>query len=154
MNEVLSNLGTSLGESTYVYAPDYVDLQTVINLLRAPVIKTSYRLYILNQDENINREIPEEDIIFSEGSYSENYENGQRRNLNISLNNSEGKYTPSVNNIWINTRFRLDVGVSSTYYTDTYWFPRGIYVLGNPSADRGSSDKKINLNLLDKFAYL
>ena len=87
MNEVLSNLGTSLGESTYVYAPDYVDLQTVINLLRAPVIKTSYRLYILNQDETINREIPEEDIIFSEGSYSENYENGQRRNLNISLNN-------------------------------------------------------------------
>lgn len=154
MNEVLSNLGTSLGESTYVYAPDYVDLQTVINLLRAPVIKTSYRLYILNQDETINREVPEEDIIFSEGSYSENYENGQRRNLNIALNNSDGKYTPSVNNIWINTRFRLDVGVSSTYYTDTYWFPRGIYVLGNPSADRGSSDKKINLNLLDKFAYL
>lgn len=153
-NEVLSDLGSSLGESTYVYAPDYVDLQTVIKLLKEPIIKTTYRLYLLNQDETINREIPQEDIIFSEGSYSENYENGQRRNLSIALNNSDGKYTPSVNNIWINTRFRLDVGISGTYYTDIYWFPRGIFVLGNPSAERGSSDKKINLNLLDKFAYL
>ena len=152
--EVLSDLGSSLGESTYVYAPDYVDLQKVINLLKAPIIKTSYRLYVLNQDETINREIPEEDIIVSECSYSENYENGQRRNVNIALNNSDGKYTPSVNNMWINTRFRLDIGVSSTYYTDTYWFPRGIYVLGNPVAERGSSDKKLSLNLLDKFAYL
>lgn len=154
MEEVLSNLGDSLGESTYVYAPDYVDLKTVINLLKSPIIKTSYRLYILNPDETVNREIPQEDIIFSEGSYSENYEDGQRRNLSIALNNSDGKYTPSVNNIWITTRFRFDVGISSTYYENTYWFPRGIYVLGNPTAERGSSDKKINLNLLDKFAYL
>lgn len=156
MPEVLNNLGTYSGQSLYVYAPDYVNLKTVINLLKEPVIEIHYRLFLLNADETINRLIPEEDIIISEGNYSENYQNGQRKNLSIALMNEDGKYTPSGNGLWITDRFRFDVGISSQYYNyDTiYWFPKGIYVLGNPSAEHETSSKKINLTLLDKFAYL
>ena len=166
MAENLRELNSSSGDSLFVYAPDYINLSTAINLLKSPIIKPAFRLYLLNPDESVNREIPQEDIILSSGNYSENYENGQRRSLNISLNNSSGKYNPSVNDLWITNRFKLEIGISSNTYFEnsagnnevprpkTFWFPRGVYVLGDPTADRGSSEKKISLSLLDKFAYL
>lgn len=160
MTEQLNNLGTLLGEPLYVYTPDYIDIQTVLNLLKQPVIKENYRLFLLNDDETISCQIPNEDIIINNCNYSENYQNGQRRSLSISLNNSDGKYTPSINKIWITNKFRLDVGISSLIYTapeggpKTYWFPRGVYVLGNPVANRDNSDKTLELQLMDKFAYL
>lgn len=160
MTETLNIIGNLYGDILAVSAPGRVDLKIILNLLQEPTVKVRYRLFLLNPDETINREIPREDIILSSGSYSENYENGQRRNLNIALNNESGQYTPSGSGFWINDRFRFDVGIMSVKYNDEdmvdhmYWFPKGIYVLGNPTTNRDVSDKKIDLTLLDKFAYL
>jgi hypothetical protein len=52
----------------------------------------------LNADETERYEIPNEDIIG--GSYSENYQSGQRRTLSFQLNNNNGEYTPSINHFW------------------------------------------------------
>ena len=137
------------------YNPNYYSFSLITRMLKMPIIKTQFRLFLLNPDETIDHEIPSEDIILGSGNYNENYQSGQRRSITLSLNNSSGKYTPNLNKIWVNNRFRFDIGISSLIYTDrTYWFPRGIYVLGNPTASRSNSDKQVELSLLDKFAYL
>ena len=154
-------LANYLGEVLSVYSdgetydPDYYSFSLITKMLKMPIVKPRFRLFLLNPDETIDYEIPEEDIILDSGNYDENYQSGQRRSVTISLNNSDGKYTPCLNKIWVNNRFRLDIGIDSLFYVDrTYWFPRGIYILGNPTASRSNSDKQVELSLLDKFAYL
>ena len=112
--------------------------------------KPIFRLYVLHSDETIDYEVPQKDIIIDSGNYTENYQNGQRRNFNISLVNIDGKYTPNINKLWIQNRFRLDVGVQGV--GEETWSPRGIYIMGNPTLERGSSEKKVTINLVDKFA--
>lgn len=136
------------------YDPEYYSFTTITKMLKMPILKPRFRLFLLNPDETIDYEIPQKDIILSSGSYNENYQNGQRRSIDISLDNSDGKYTPNLNKIWVNNRFRLDIGIDSLFMIRTYWFTRGIYILGNPTATHSNSDKQVTLSLLDKFAYL
>lgn len=136
------------------YDPEYYSFTTITKMLKMPILKPRFRLFLLNPDETIDHEIPEKDILLNTGDYNENYQNGQRRSVDISLDNSDGKYTPNLNKIWVNNRFRLDIGIDSLFMIRTYWFPRGIYILGNPTATHSNSDKQVTLSLLDKFAYL
>lgn len=142
-------------ESDDIYDFGNYSFSFIVDLLKRPIIRPRFRLFLLNPDESIDYEIPEKDIILGTGSYNENYQNGQRRSINISLDNSNGKYTPDLNKIWVNNRFRLDVGMEVLDGTNrTFWFIRGIYILGNPTATHSFSDKQVELSLLDKFAYL
>lgn len=145
-------LATYLGEVLMVVSKGLINMKQLEEVLTEPTCQPRFRLFLLNPDETINTEIPQEDIIINTGNYSENYQQGQRRNLNLSLINSDGKYTPNLNTIWVHNRFRFDIGVE--YQGETFWFPRGIYVLGNPTSTHSDSDKQVNLVLVDKFALL
>ena len=90
-------LATSLGEVLMVLDKTSFDLQLLNRVLQSQSYKTHFRLFVLNPDETIDYEIPQEDIILGSGNYSENYQQGQRRNINISLVNIDGNYTPSIN---------------------------------------------------------
>ena len=74
-------------------------------LIQRPYVKPRYRISVLNPDESVNYVIPEEDIPLGGISYTEQYQNGQRRNITLQLINKDGKYTPSVNGLWVNTKF-------------------------------------------------
>jgi len=145
-------LATSLGEVLMVLDKTSFDLQLLNRVLQSQSYKTHFRLFVLNPDETIDYEIPQEDIILGSGNYSENYQQGQRRNINISLVNIDGNYTPSINTIWVHNKFRFDVGIE--YNNEIFWFPRGIYVLSNPSVTHNDADKQVSLTLVDKFALL
>lgn len=129
-----------------------VNLSLITKILQRPTCKAVYRLFLLNPDETIDYEIPSKDIILNSGNYTENYQNGQRKSVNINLINTDGRYTPSINTIWVHNRFRFDVGLEVDGVT--YWFPRGIYILGNPQDTHQISDKQVSLTLVDKFALL
>lgn len=129
-----------------------VNLSLITKILQRPACKAVYRLFLLNPDETIDYEIPSKDIILNSGNYTENYQNGQRKSVNINLINTDGRYTPSINTIWVHNRFRFDVGLEADGVT--YWFPRGIYILGNPQDTHQISDKQVSLTLVDKFALL
>lgn len=129
-----------------------VTMSYLTSILKRPQYEARYRLFVLNPDETINYEIPQSDIILNSGNFTENYQSGQRKSVNISLVNIDGKYTPNINTIWVHNKFRFDVGLE--FDGQVYWFPRGIYTLGNPSASHQDSDKQVNLTLLDKFAIL
>jgi hypothetical protein len=142
-------LMTSLGEYLMSVDNSSLDMQLLNRILKDRKYFTRFRLFLLNPDETVDYEIPQEDIILNSGNFSENYQNGQRKNVNISLINIDGKYTPSVNTIWVHHKFRFDIGIE--YNDETFWFPRGIYILGNPKASHADSDRTVTLTLIDKF---
>ena len=145
-------LWSQYGEVLRLVDSSSISMNYLTDVLKRPTIKPRFRLFVLNPDETINYEIPEEDIIINSGNFTENYQNGQRKSVNINLINVDGKYTPSINTIWVHDRFRFDIGLE--FDGQVYWFPRGIYILGNPSADHQDSDKQVSLTLVDKFAVL
>lgn len=145
-------LKTIYGEFLIVNNSNMYNFDMIQTILRKGKYTSRYRLFLLYPDEKINYEIPQSDIINDAGNYTENYQNGQRRNANISLVNINGQYTPNINSIWVYDKFRLDVGVE--YNDEVFWFPRGIYIMGNPSVQHNDSDKQISLSLVDKFALL
>lgn len=145
-------LWSQYGEVLRLVDSSSISMSYLTDVLKRPTIKPRFRLFVLNPDETINYEVPEEDIIINSGNFTENYQNGQRKSVNINLINIDGKYTPSIHTIWVHDKFRFDIGLE--FDGQVYWFPRGIYILGNPSADHQDSDKQVSLTLVDKFAVL
>lgn len=147
-----TTLWSQYGEVLRLVDSSTISMNYLTEVLKRPNYQVRYRLFVLNSDETIDYEIPQEDIIINSGNFTENYQNGQRKSVNVSLINVDGKYTPSINTIWVHNRFRLDIGLQ--FDGQIYWFPRGIYVLGNPTASHANSDKQVTLTLVDKFAVL
>lgn len=122
----------------------------VLEAISAPDIMPKYRIYVLYPDETINYEIPNEDIQ-SGGSYSENYQDGQRRSLSFSLVNSDGKYLVGINRLWEGTRLRLDLGVQD-YLGTTIWVEKGIFVITKATvSENGDGNKVTQITASDKF---
>ena len=145
-------LWSQYGEVLRLVDSSDVNMSCLTKILKRPQYQARYRLFVLNPDETIDYEIPQDDIIINSGTFTENYQNGQRKSVNISLINIDGKYTPGINTIWVHNKFRFDIGLE--FDGQVYWFPRGVYILGNPSASHQDSDKQVSLTLVDKFALL
>lgn len=145
-------LWSRYGEVLRLVDSTNISMSYLNDVLKRPQYRTVYRLFVLNPDETVDYEIPQNDIILNSGNFSENYQSGQRKSVNINLVNENGRYTPNINTIWVHNKFRFDVGLE--FDGQVYWFPRGIYVLGNPTASHQDSDKQVSLSLVDKFAIL
>lgn len=117
----------------------------------APVINPRFRFHLLNEDETIREDIPEEDVI-SGGSFQENYQNGQRRSVSLSLFNYSGKYNPSINGLWTGTKISFDMGLEID--GNPIWFPKGVYVISSINASHEQGTMTVNVELSDKFAEL
>lgn len=74
-----SILWSQYGEVLRLVDSRTVDMSYITRVLKRPQLNVRYRLFVLNPDESVNTEIPEEDIIINSGNYTENYQNGQRR---------------------------------------------------------------------------
>ena len=133
----------------------YGSLPFIEQMIRSSVIYPRFRIFLLNQDETVNRQIPPEDIL-SGGSYQENYQNGQRRSLSMTLLNEDGKYTPSANSeFWFNRKFLLEIGMQVSQDDDTtIWFKKGVYVVTNAKPSESPEKKTISYELSDKFNIL
>lgn len=81
-----------------IYIDANYDIESIVELIKGPIIAPKFRIYVLNIDETIAYQIPDEDIQQG-GSYSENYQDGQRRSLSFNLFNYTGKYTTNINKL-------------------------------------------------------
>ena len=117
--------------------------------IEKPITRPRYRFCWLNEDETVREILPDEDIVLG-GSYQENYQNGQRRSISITLFNETGKYTPSINSIWKGTKFSFDMGLEleNDY---VIWFPKGIYVVTGTNVSHSLGTKTVDIDLSDKF---
>ena len=128
-----------------------INYEVLEKLIRRPFIKPRYRICVLNPDETVAYEIPSSDILMDGISYTENYQNGQRKNITLQLINTDGKYTPSINSIWVNTKFSFEIGIQ-TKGNNCIWFPKGIYIMGDVNLTNGIPIKTVSIQLKDKFA--
>ena len=60
-----------------------IDYEVIEKLIRRPFIKPRFKICVLNPDETIAYEIPSQDIPIGGISFTENYQNGQRRNITL-----------------------------------------------------------------------
>lgn len=125
-----------------------IDYELLKRIIKRPYIKPRFKVCVLNPDETIAYEIPPTDIPLDGISYTENYQNGQRRNITLQLINEDGKYTPSINTIWVNTKFSFEIGLENK--SQVIWLPRGIYIMGEVSLNK--STKRLSIQLKDKYA--
>ena len=134
------------------YRAQSLSVNTIENILHYSTVCPRFRIFLLNPDETVREEIPPEDILLG-GSYSENYQSGQRRSLSFSLINEDGKYTPSINGLWIGQKFKFDIGIEieDSVTDDIVWFSKGIYVLTSANPDQDSSQKIVSVECADKF---
>ena len=127
-----------------------VDYQLLEKLIKRTFIKPLYRVSILNPDESVNHIIDSRDILEDGISYNEEYQNGQRRSVTLKLANPHGQYSPSINGIWLDAKFSLDVGL--VYGKRIIWFPKGVYVTGDVTSTDNDSEKVVSIQLKDKYA--
>lgn len=128
----------------------YCTISYVKKLLSRNTIYPRFRIFVCNPDDTTRYEIPNEDIIMG-GSYSENYQNGQRRSLSFSLINNDGKYTPNIDSIWANTKLALEIGLQLPEVNGVLWFKKGIYVVTKADPSRTATDKTVSIECADKF---
>ncbi len=134
---------------TYYSNLSSISIAEIKNEINRQVIRPRFRLNWLNPDETVKKIIPQEDILG--GSYSENYQNGQRRSLSVELYNEDGRYNPSINGIWGETKFLFEIGIELDDES-VLWFPKGVFYISNVSISHDPDKKKVNISMADKFS--
>lgn len=107
--------------------------------------------FLRNEDESTYKEITG-DVL--SGTLNVVRQNGIRRSVSIKLKNTNGQYIPSEDNdIWINRKFKLSLGIAINDIED-YLFPMGVFVVSDPEAVSNCSESYLTLNGADKFSLL
>lgn len=155
MTSKVLNLSSGENISYYVdtvsiYDPNTLDVNHILNWIKNNYSYPRWKIYVLYPDETVRYEIPIEDIQ-SGGSFSENYQDGQRRSLSFSLYNEDGKYSPNINMFWANTRLRLDRGIQMSDGT-VFWAQSGIFVVTQAQNSLSVGQKTVQITAKDKFS--
>lgn len=133
-----------------IYVDANYDIEEIVRLINNSVIAPKFRIFVLYSDETIAYEIPTEDIQTG-GSYSENYQDGQRRSLSFNLFNYDGKYTTNINKLWVGTKLRLDLGIETNNGL-TVWFMKGVYVINQSTPRYSAGEYVVAISAADKFS--
>lgn len=145
-------LTTSGGETLRVFSQDEFSEESIESIIRNPLSFNVFRFFILNEDETVDYEIPQEDIIVEKTNYSETYQQGVRRTMTLALINIDGKYTPRPSGIWFNTKIRFDVGIK--YKNAEKWWTKGVFSVVSPTVSHTVNDNTVEYQLSDKFSRL
>ena len=133
------------------YLDSNVSIAELNELINSPILRPRYRIFLLHPDETIDYQIPDEDILLSGSSYSEQYQNGQRRSLSFSLYNTDKKYTPSINILWAESEFALDLGIEKDDGS-IVWKRSGIYVVSSLTPSESIDSQTVSVQAGDKFS--
>ena len=127
---------------------------TYVSLVKAQHVRPRFRLSMLYPDESFREDISDY-LIEGSGSLNINYQQGQRRSLSFSLNNTTGKFTPNglQGTLWLDSKFKLELGMEFDN-GDIVWKSAGIFVVGQPNATRQQATKTVDVQCYDKFALL
>lgn len=131
----------------------YANTSFVNEILTKRTSSIVYRFYVLNVDETIRYEIPQEDILTG-GSFNENYQSGSRRSLSFSLYNGDGKYNPSPTNLWVGTKIKFQSGFYVERDGIEIMFDQGVFVIKSINPSRSSRERNVSVSCGDKFEIL
>lgn len=117
--------------------------------VHSPLSRRVPRIYLLNEDETIKKEITE---YLTACSIDLTYEQGITRSASVTLLNTDGKWTPDPVKgfLWKGTKFRIEIGL---YYNGTiFWANYGIFTPVDPTID--DEAQTVQFQMQDKFAFL
>lgn len=117
--------------------------------IKSPLSQKVVRVYTLNEDETLNRDISEYVL---DWSLSFTYEQGMTRTGNITLMNYNGEWSPSPvkRTIWKGTKFKIEIGI---YHNQIiFWKDCGIFVCGDISMNYEKGT--VGVPIYDKFSML
>jgi hypothetical protein len=125
---------------------------TYKSIVKAPIVEPIIRLTLLRENENFAEDITSY-VEREGGSLNINYQQGQRRSLSFTLKNEDGRFLPDIDRLWLNTKFKLELGIR--FNKDDYVYnAAGVFVVSNPEATRSGAQKTIAIQCEDKFALL
>ena len=135
---------------------DYYNItsERYVEIAKKTTIHPKFKIELLDWNENVIDEITGDLSITNAGSLSANYQQGLWRSCTLTLCNVNSKYNPDPykNIFWINSKFKLYIGLYDIDYDDIYWFSQGVFLSTNPVVDR--TNKIITINGVDKFGFL
>lgn len=141
----------SITKQVYLNSFNKIGFDKLINILKGDVVIPVFRLYLLHDNEQIRLDASED---VTSSSLSIQYQSGQRRTMNITLANTDGKWNPKpiTGLIWTGSKFRFDTGI--VIGDILYWKQQGIFLFKDPNLVRENSNQTITLSLCDKFGLL
>ena len=91
-----------------------------LNALKQTIIRPVFKIELMDFAENIIGELTQDISTEDSGSISINYQQGVRRSCSLTLINAnenlkltEGKYSLGENGLWIDTKFKLYIGIKN-----------------------------------------
>jgi hypothetical protein len=121
-----------------------------IESLKSGIFSPIYRVEWLRNDETVRGEIPTS--IIKDGNLTISNQNGIRRTCDIKLINTDGFYIPQPEKLWIQTKFKLWLGLKTK--NGDFLLPQGVFVLSNPEVTSELNNSEIRLKGEDKFSLL
>jgi hypothetical protein len=114
----------------------------------APAIKIDW----LNADDTVQFEITN-DYVDMSGTLSINMNNGTRRTCELTVDNTDGQFPVSINNVWYAQKIKLWMGL---YLDDgePYYFPQGVFYISSVSENNSPSIRTVTFQCVDKWAFL
>lgn len=97
------------------------------------------------------------DVIDSSGSIRVNFQNGVRRTVSVTLDNSSNIYDIDINKIWMYQKFKISTGirfVNGNGQVEEMLFPQGVFYINNPQRVYNPNLKTITLEGVDKWSRL
>lgn len=132
--------------------------QTYLQSLRGNFTKLA-KLEFLNPNGNVafaldNNALNKRSGAFLQsGAISCNFNNGKRRQANVTLSNLDNEYEYAVNHIWFGQQIRLSEGLILPDGTE-YYIPQGVFEIENPQEALKPGQKTVTYTLGDKWSNL
>lgn len=122
-----------------------------LNALKEPVLTPCIKMEWLNADGTVAHEITQ-DLYNTSGTLNINYQAGARRTFNIQIHNADSRYDVVINKVWFGQQIKLSLGLIIN--NESYFIPQGVFYITNPTDIYNTSERMIQINCTDKWAYL
>lgn len=121
-----------------------------VEAVKNPIRYKITRVYLLNNDETIYKDISE--YVLSGSSLSYTYAQGKTRSGTLVFSNKDYMFNPHPINglLWDAKKVRIDIGI--VYGNIIFWQKCGIYVMKNPEIN--DENGTISVQIHDKYALL
>ena len=129
-----------------------------LSLLRQPFHKAC-RLRFLNPDGSTAFALDDNPLqlrnkaFIAEGQLSVNLQNGQRRSVTITLDNTNEEFSYQYGKLWFGQEIALDEGVVLSN-GQPFYIQQGVFLINTPTNKVEPDGNTMQLNLVDKWANL
>lgn len=129
-----------------------------LSLLRKPFYKVC-RLRFLNPDGSTAFALDDNPLqvrnktFIADGQLTVNLQNGQRRTVSITLDNTNEEFSYQYGKLWFGQEIALDEGVMLPDDTPFY-IQQGVFLINTPTNSVDPKGNTMSLNLVDKWANL